>query len=49
LRKLWLFWSKHRTAEAEERGQFGNPEEGKYLPSEAVTRGLVKTWLTKKT
>jgi hypothetical protein len=35
-------------AVAEERGQFGNPEEGERPPLEAVTRGLVKTRLTKK-
>jgi hypothetical protein len=29
--------------------QFGFPEEGKYLPLEAVTRGLVKGQQTEKT
>jgi hypothetical protein len=28
---------------AEAWGQFGNPEEGEHLPSQAVTRRLVKT------
>jgi hypothetical protein len=34
---------------AEAREQFGNPEEGKRLPLEAVTRKLVKTQQTEKT
>jgi hypothetical protein len=35
---------------AEERGQFGNPEEGEHPPSEAVTRQrLAKTQQTEKT
>jgi hypothetical protein len=34
---------------ARARGQFGNPEEGKRPPFEAVTRLLVKTQQTEKT
>jgi hypothetical protein len=34
---------------AEAREQFGNPEEGKRLPLEEVTRRLVKTQQTEKT
>jgi hypothetical protein len=41
--------SKLRVAVAEAQGQFGNPEEGKNPPLEAVNRGLVKKQLIRKT
>jgi hypothetical protein len=34
---------------AETRGQFGNPEEGKPLPMEAVARRVIEAKLTGKT
>jgi hypothetical protein len=49
---LWKAVAVEELAEnctAEAQGQFGNPGEGEYEPSEAVTRVLVKTLLTEKT
>jgi hypothetical protein len=41
--------NKSRDDVAEARGKFGNPEEGKRVPLEAVNRGLVKIDQAEKT
>jgi hypothetical protein len=41
--------SQFRTAVAEARIQFGNPEEEELLPLEAVAKGLIKAKQTEKT